>query len=211
MPSADITAFVNAALSPQAQSKAVADFARKKLHEAQQINKRALGRVPAHKTWVDRRPEAPLESVRPDGLIVFEFQLQTELLGWIAEQLEKHSPRGRTGAFVRSHRLYADGVETDPKKPVLAEEYVFLSSDKPGKVRALEGDPRTGNTPHSRQAPNGVYEAVATLAHKRFNNQASIFFTYRAPFQFSARGLVGKERRDAEKDARVPAIVVVAR
>lgn len=199
----DISVLVYEALSPKAQSKAVADFSREKLKEAQQQNRRALGRVPEHDTFVDGRPEAPLESVKPGGVIVFEFELVTDLLAWIADQLEKHSPR-RSGAFAASHSLFADGVEVDPRKPPPAEEYVFISTDGPGKARALEQG-------HSRQAPNGVYEVVATLAQRRFGNQASVHFTYRAAAGFSARGLQGRARAQAQKDARTPAIVVVAR
>lgn len=199
----DISVLVDDALSPKAQSKAIADFAREKLREAQQQNRRALGRVPEHDTFVDGRPEAPLEAVKPGGVIVFEFELVTDLLAWIADQLEKHSPR-RTGAFAASHTLFADGVEVDPRKPPSADEYVFLSSDSAGKARALEQG-------HSRQAPNGVYEVVATLAQRRFGNQASVHFSYRAAPGFSARGLTGRARGQVEKDARTPAIVVAVR
>lgn len=199
----DITAFVNEALSPKAQSRAIADFARQELRKVQNINERALGREPTYDTFVDGRSEAPLESVKPSGTIVFEFHLVLDALAWIAEQLFVHSP-WRTGAFAASHALFADGVEVDPKTPLPAEEYVFLAADIPGKVRALERG-------HSKQAPNGVYEVVATLAQRRFGNQASVYFTYRTPYGVSFRHLSGKARRQAEKDARVPAIVIVPR
>jgi hypothetical protein len=206
----DITAFVDAALSPKAQSKAIADFAREELKRIERQHRRVLGRAPKHETIVDGRQGASEDSVRPNGTIVYEFGIIADALVWIAEQLERHSPR-RTGVFAASHTLFADGVRADPKKPPAAEEYVFLSLDRPEKVRALEGDPQTGRKPHSSKAPNGVYEVVADLARRRFGNQASVHFTYHAPFGSSFRGLTGKARRQAEKDVRVPAIVVVPR
>jgi hypothetical protein len=55
-------------------------------------------------------------------------------------------------------------------------EFVFLSSAPyAGKI---EGEHKP---PESRQAPNGVFEAVAALAQMRFP-QLDIGFSYRAPF-----------------------------
>lgn len=196
-----VTAFLNDALSPARQSKAFADFARQELRKGQEQNKRVLGVIPSHKTFVDGKREAPLESVRPNGTIVFEFELVLDVLGWIAGQIATHSPV-RTGQFLGSHALFADGVEVNPAKPPPAREYVFLSLDKPGKVRSLESG-------HSRQAPAGVYEVVAKMARDRFSNHAKVRFSYHAPYKPELRGVTGKARRQAEKDVRVPAIIVV--
>lgn len=213
----DITVFLNEALSPKAQSKALAEFAQQELKKAEEQDRRALGRVPSHTTTVDGRRDAPLESVKPNGLIVFEFELVGDLLRWIADQLETHSPR-RTGAYAASHILLADGNVADPQNPPLAQEYVFLSPLP--YARPLERG-------HSRQAPDGIYQAVALLAQRRFSNQVSVEFTYRpAPGGSAARvAAFGKRtaylrpglrrRRNAnrrfEKDIRQPAIVVVPR
>lgn len=197
-----ITAVLNDALSPKMQSKAFANFARQELRKGEEQNKRVLGVIPSHKTFVDGKREAPLESVRPNGTIVFEFELVLDVLGWIAGQLAIHSPI-LTGQFLKSHVLFADGVEVDnPAKPPPAREYVFLSIDKPGKVRSLESG-------HSKQAPAGVYEVVADLAQRRFSNHAKVRFSYHAPYKSDLRGLTGAARRQAEKDERVPAIIVV--
>jgi hypothetical protein len=196
-----ITAFLNEALSPAAQSKAFANFARQELRKGQEQNKQVLGTIPSHKTFVDGRREAPLESVRPNGRIVFEFELVLDVLGWIAGQLATHSPV-RTGQFLGSHALFADGVEVNPAKPPPAREYVFISLDKPGKVRSLESG-------HSKQAPAGVYEVVAQLARARFSNHAKVRFSYHAPYRPDLRRVTGPARRKAEKDVRVPAIIVI--
>lgn len=197
----DLRVFVDAALSPKEQSRVIADIAQQILSDAERQNQRALGRVPEHTTIVDGRKEAAIETVKPDGMIVFEFELVLDVLGWIAGQLAIHSPV-RTGQFLGSHTLLADGVEANPAKPPPAREYVFLSIDKPGKVRSLESG-------HSKQAPAGVYEVVAKMAHDRFSNYARISFSYHAPYKSDVRGMTGMVRRRAEKDVRVPSIIVV--
>lgn len=199
--SGDISSLVYSSLSPESQREAIADLARQALKDAEQVNRRVLGHAPEHKTFVDGRKEAPLESVKPDGLIVFEFNLITDLLAWIAEQLETHSPI-RTGAFAKSHKLFADGVEADPANPPPAEEYVFMSLLP--YAESLEHG-------HSKQDPNGIYEVVATLAQRRFGNQAVVRFMYRTPFGMTLSGLAGSARRQPHKDAHQPAITVVLR
>src|SRR4051812_24553567 len=79
-------------LSPSGRSATLAAFAGEALVEAEQQNAAVLGRVPDHETFVDGRVGARLESVRPDGVIVFEFDLLEELFVWVAEQLVRHSP-----------------------------------------------------------------------------------------------------------------------
>jgi hypothetical protein len=180
----DITAFLDEALSPKAQSEALAGFAREELSKAQQRNKQALGRVPDHTTAVDGKSEAPLETVKPNGVIVFEFELVLEALLWIAAQLRQHSPE-RSGRYARSHILLADGFEVDVGEPPPAHSYEFVSTVP--YARKIERG-------LSELAPDGVYEVVAALAQRRFGNQARVDFTYAS---------VGGERQ--------PAIVVTPR
>jgi hypothetical protein len=54
----------------------------------------------------------------------------------------------------------------------------------------------------SRQAPDGVYQAVAALARRRFGSLAMVQFTYRG-----VSGLSFPKRRSAA-DMRPPAIVI---
>ena len=84
-----------------------------------------------------------------------------------------HSPR-LTGHYASSHVLFADGAETSVNNPAPAEEYVFVNTTP--YARKLEGT--KGRPPSSPQAPDGVYQAVATLARK-FSNVAKVTFSYR--------------------------------
>lgn len=200
----DIVLQVSRDLSPSARSKLIADTARRGLRESQEKNRAALGTVPPHDTFVDGRRTEALETVNPDrGTILFVFRLQNDVVDWVWEQLVKHSPV-LTGRYRQSHRLFADGVEVDRPDPTkVAEEWVFLS-DVPYARKIERG--------LSDQAPDGVYEAVATLASRRFGNIARVRFTYREAVTIALDPrLRGKERSATQRNRRQPAIVITMR
>lgn len=219
----DVLLHVSDRMSPQARQKLVATMARKMLTEAQAENKKALGTVPPHKQFVDGRQNAPLETVNPDhGTIVFEFELITELLSWIGEQLVIHSPVGsppkdkHPGLYKASHVLLADGVEViaDAKIP-MADEYIFVNVQP--YARKLENG-------LSSQAPDGVYDVVADMANRRFGNIAKIRYTLVGVSESDASDLwswaaknasreagSAKQRRKYEKNIRQPAIKITVK
>lgn len=168
----DLRAIVDQELSPKAQSAALAQYAREQLVEAQAQNRSALGAVPVHETFVDGRASERLDDVKPDGTIVFVFELLDEVLDWIGEMLVTQSPV-LTGRYANSHMLFAGGVDATGRGVVNAEEFTFANTMP--YARKIE----RGLSP---QAPDGVYEAVAAMAAGRFGNIATIFFTYRAVF-----------------------------
>lgn len=195
--------------SPEERAKSLAGYARKALAEAQEQNRQAIGVVPPHETFVDGRRNAPLESVRPNGVIVFEFELLADMFGYIDLLLIKHSPV-RSGRFRKSHILLADGVEVDPSSPILpdAEEFVYLNTQP--YARKIERG-------LSKQAPDGVFEAVAALASMRFGNMAKIRFGYRSlvggavgewagKTKMTRRKMTGAKRQDWL--TRQPAIII---
>lgn len=222
----DLAVIVDEELSPAAQSRALAVFARETLAEAQATNRQALGRVPPHRTFVDGVPGAPPDRVRPSGTIVFEFELVGDVLMFIFAELERVSPV-RSGRYRSSHTLFADGIEvpiTDRTQVIPpAREYVFVSNLP--YARKLEGS--KVRKPLSRQAPRGVYEVTAVKAKARFGNIALVRFSFRAPIGGAVMPYVpvgrggpktgprpGKAQRSAanmERAARYPAIVVTAR
>jgi hypothetical protein len=175
-------------LSPAGRSAALASFARDALAEARQVNRNALGSEPRFDTFVDGREGAAIESVRPDGAIVFEFDLLRDLVIWIDAQLKRFSPV-RTGRYRRSHAIFADGSQLDDPKALSrhAREIVFIPTVE--YARRIEAG-------SSKQAPNGVYQAVAALARSRFGNIAKIAYTFRALDDVDLR------------DRRQPAIVL---
>lgn len=168
--SRDVEVMLKDTLGPEARSRYLADFARDQLEDAQAMNRQAFERVPPHESFVDGRESADFDAVRPDGTITINFQLLQEVLEWIGEQLVLSSPV-LTGNYAKSHTLFADGVEvTDPRNaPADAKTFTFISDVLYARKigRGL-----------SPQAPDGVYEVVSALAHRRFSNIAKIFYAY---------------------------------
>ena len=172
----DIELLINRDLSPEAQSQALAELAKSALVDAQTVNEQAVGRAVAHQTFVDGVAGAPETSVRPDGTILYEFELVEELLVWIGEQLVLHAPV-KSGRFAKSFVMLADGEEvTLGDKLVDAVEYVFTNTQP--YARKIEGD--DNRAPESPQAPDGVFEVVAKQANQRFGNIAKITFGLRS-------------------------------
>lgn len=199
--------------SPAARSAMLAQVARTALADAEAQDEAVLGVVPTHVTYVDGSAGASEDGVRPDGVIVYEFSLVSDVFLWIDEQLQIHSP-SRSGRFSRSLKLYADGVEVDPSGPIPdAVEYVYLNT-QPYSRKIERG--------FSPQAPNGVFEAVAALARARFGKLAKISFTYRAVVggeigqwaaSASAKRLAARKRRSKSMEwlTQSPAIVITVK
>ena len=204
--SRELELFMKEDLGPKARSAMLAAFAAEAIAEAAQQNAKVLGRVPPYDVYVDGREGAPLTSVKPEGTIRAEFQLVNEALAWIATQLQLHSPV-LTGRYAKSHELFADGVDTEnPNAAPPAEEYVFLNTQP--YARKIEGYRGLGGVVHrapsSPQAPDGVYQAVATLAQRRFGNVAKITFSYRTAI---GGDIIGGKAGD-RSNLRNPAIIV---
>lgn len=200
----DIKILVSDFLSPEAQSEAIADFAQSALDEALAVDTAALGRTPDYVTIVDGRAGAPLDSVRPDGTIVFRFDVITEVVTWIEYQLITHSPV-RSGRYQQSHRIYLDGGgEFDGKKiPQDIREIVFAPTVP--YARLIEPH---GNKPgESKQAPDGVYQAVAELARRQFGG-VRISFGYRSVLGIQESATERRARPGAPRDLRQPAIII---
>jgi hypothetical protein len=205
----DIELMLSDDLSPTAQSAQFAEYAGEQIEEAKQIDATILGRVPRYTVSVDGQMDAPLTSVKSDGVIVAEFELIDDVLKWIADQLETHSPV-KTGRYQKSHTLFADGTEIDVGAVISpADVYTFIN-DQPYARKIERGS--------SSQAPDGVYQAVAHLAAARFGNIAKISFTFQAflggaigawaaTTKMSSKGHAAASSR-AEWLSRQPAIIV---
>jgi hypothetical protein len=183
---------VDGSLSREAAQKRIAVMAREEIAEGDEINRRALGSVPPRTITVDGRNGAPLESVNPHrGTIIVEWSLIGDVLQWIFATLRARSPRV-SGAYLKGHKLYADGRESDPTRPPLAKEYVFQNLVP--YARKIE----IGKTKSGRnfviQVENKIYLRTADDAKAKFGNVAKIRHVYQAA-------------RDGNSD-RVPTIVV---
>jgi hypothetical protein len=212
----DVDFIIRDDLSPQAQSKNLALFARQKVHDAQKTNFNALGYKPPQESFVDGLKSENFEQVRPDGTIVVEFDLIHDLLRYIDTTLVKYSPR-LSGQYIRSHAFFADGVEVPFGEDLpVAREYQFVNTVP--YARKIERG-------HSPQAPEGVYEVVALIARRHYGKLAKIQFSYRSPLtgsvntwagSASAKAMAhrvrgGSERLHTDWLTRQPAIVITHR
>lgn len=207
-------------LSPEATSRVFADFAGKVIEGAKAQNARVLGRVPPYTVAVDGRLGAPLESVKPGGVVFVEFELVFEAIQWIGDMLEQFSPVGTApkdqhpGLYKRSHVLIADGVAVeDGKIPPVASRLTFVNTQP--YARKIERG-------LSSQRPEGVYQAVAQLASSKFSNVAKIKFGYETPlfgaidtWASSPAGLAWAKRKSRRRQSlhsewlrRQPAIII---
>lgn len=215
----DVAILFPDAFSPRQRSLELARFARDGIDQADAQNAAAVGHQMPHTETVDGREGAPLNSVRPNGVIVAEWTLFDEMFQWIAEQLSKHSPvggamdtrPGHPGLYRASHVFLADGSQVFPGEVVpAADEYVFVNTVP--YARKIE----RGLSP---QAPEGVYETVAVLASRRWGNLARVRFSYRSPLfgdiQSWASGTSMQTRAKGTKRrdwlTRQPAIVITPR
>lgn len=169
---------VDGNLSKEAAQRRIAVIAREEIAEGDEVNRKALGTVPPRTITVDGRQGAPLESVKPDrGRIVVEWQLVGDVVQWIFATLRARSPR-ITGAYLKGHKLFADGLAVDPDKPPLASEYTFLNIVP--YARKIEIGKTQAGRDFVIQVENRIYERTARDAKARFGNVAKINFSYQA-------------------------------
>jgi len=193
---------VSELLAPEARSEAIAEFARGRLDEALDKNSRAVGGTTPFEQFVDGRKGAMLESVNPErGVIVFEFELVSEVLAWIMTMLIERSPR-RSGRYRDSHTFFADGAQAVIGAPPIAEEYSFANLQP--YARKLEIARTKSGRDFLISVPNRIYERTAKDARARFGNVAKIGFTYRG---YAGGGVVGGRAGNKAK-LRYPTITV---
>lgn len=207
----DLRVVLAADLSPEKRSEALAGFAQQALRETQDVNRKALGEEPSYETFVDGVRGAPLRQVKPDGTIIFKFDLVDDALSWIGTELVKASPV-KTGKFADSHIVLADGHLVEAGSPLPpADEYAFVNTQP--YARKIE----RGLSP---QAPEGVFEAVAVMAARRFGNIGRVRFGYRsittggiASWAAGTTMLSGNRRGNKRQDwlTRQPAVIVTLR
>jgi hypothetical protein len=193
----------------QAEQQAAAQFTRDGLEEAKAADQAIFGHVPPYTVTVDGRPNAPLETVNLlRGEVVFEFDLITDVLKWIASTLADRSPV-LSGAYKRGHKLLADGREIQlggvaPK----ADEFVFANSVP--YARKIEIGKTEAGRAFVIEVPNRIYERTAKDAAARFGNIADVQFGYMELLGgYTLRRSVGRRRaRAAGASVASPAIIV---
>jgi len=174
----DITKILRDDLSDKAKSRDIAEFARQRLMEAEQINKAVLGKNPPYKVFVDGRLNAPLESVKPAGVIEFVWDetLPIVVVERGLEWLREESPVV-SGTYRDSHTLYVNGSPAARLPEAYRGEEIMISNPVPYARKIEVGRTRAGRA-FVIQVPNRIYERVARRLQQRFDNVAAITFAW---------------------------------
>ena len=211
-------------LSPQEVSARFGAFASMQIAEIDAENAQAAGHALPRETFVDGRESDDFASVRPDGTIVATWELTTEVVRYVWDQIQKSAAtrfRHPTGRFAKSQRIYADGVEVETPEEAAAAQEVVIASTVP-YARKIEGNfSKQGGVWASNEG--GIYHAVAALAASKYGNVAKIKFGARevlgggTALSAWAKGHSamianeGKRRKEHSRDSRQPAVVIVFR
>lgn len=211
----DVELLIDETLSPEAYSQAFGRAARRIIERQDNENAASLGRDVTYDTFVDGRESSALETAR--SRIVAEWDLMGSLFEDVFAMLLEESPV-LTGAYAQSITLFADNVPVAPTATDAvpeAGEY-FFAATVPYARKIERGQ--------SSWAPDGVFQAVAAVASKRFGNIARIKYSMRSirggaiGDWASSSGYVAPGRlrnrpgeRRTEWLTRQPAIVIVPR
>lgn len=164
--SGQINFLISKTLSPSARSKKFAEFAKAGITEADAINGRALGRPVSHTVTVDGQAGATIDSVKPEGLIVAQWDVGTPALIWIWNALRNRSPF-LTGKYRKGHQLFADGAELALGAIIpIARAYLFVNAE-PYSHKIEVGKTESGRD-FEIMVPNRIYERVARETDSMF-------------------------------------------
>lgn len=197
----DIILGLSPELSPADRSAAIAAFAQDQLAVAEATDAGVLGEVPDHTTFVDGSENDDLKSVRPDGVIVFDFDVLTLIVRWIEQQILTHSPV-RSGLYKKSHQIYVDGSAIDSGARISGSVQQVIFAPAVLYAQRLERG-------WSKQAPDGIYQVVAAMARQKFLASAvSVSFGYTQVNDISVPRPSRFTRKVSSRELRMPAIIL---
>lgn len=125
---------------------------------------------------VDRRFDAPIESVKPFGRIEFVQRVDIgEVVEWIWKRLLERSPV-LTGRYQDSHIVMINGVQVPDIRAIGLEQRGYQPGDR---IQFVNTQPyaRKIEKGHSVKAPNGVYRTVFAAARRRYGR--NLFIDYK--------------------------------
>lgn len=151
--------------------------------------------------FVDGRKGAREEAVKPNGVIIYEYQRLDLVVQFAFEALFDKSPV-LSGAYRTAHTLFLNGAPAANLAAWKAGDDVAISNYVPyaRKIEAGKMKMRVPGTDH-------VYAQAAQVVNARYGNVAKVHFTYRG---ISGGGSVGG-RKGNRSDVRFPALVISER
>jgi hypothetical protein len=119
---------------------------------------------------VDGVKDAPEETVKDGGVIVYDYNRLDQVAEFILTTLRERSPF-RSGRYVRSHIMLLNGAEIDQLAAWNAGDVLSFVNAQPYARKIEAGGENFRTHPH-------VYETTAAIANRRFGNIANITFIY---------------------------------
>jgi hypothetical protein len=150
--------FADAALGPEARSRHLATRARQERDDVIRAGRAA----PSWSVTVDGRPGASEDTVKPDGVIYYQFSNIAEVIGFVAGFITARSPR-KTGEFSRSWRIGVDGhLAGADLTQIPARSEIMLVNIAPWSRKV-----DVGAMPGMR-VPSGIVETTRQAAARKF-------------------------------------------
>ena len=169
------------------------------------------GSPPTYRQIVDGIEGAALEGVRPDGVIVFEWQYLRDVVEQVYQMLVDRSPRD-SGDYIASIKVLVDDREATMDAIGPDTRVVVIVPTVP-YARRLEVGTREAGGPFVLQVRPHIVEETHIAAMRLFRGQAFVGFGYTdLDNAYSIRGPRGKpkvgRRYLISGEVRYPAIFI---
>jgi len=128
------------------------------------------GDLPEVQTFVDGRLGAPEESVKPYGVIRYEFVFASEAATFALKEAQEMSPVD-SGAFRRAWFLMVDGKEVAADAIPPSARRIVLTNDRP-YARKIEVGAMTV------RVPPGIVDRLQRVVLRRFGNSVEADVQY---------------------------------
>ena len=181
---------------------------------AEQVRDEVIGRqrqragvAPAYEQVVNRVRNAPLNTVRPDGVIVFEWSYLREIASEAVRLLTERGPE-LSGDWKRSITVFVDDTAA-PLTAITARTQLVEVSPVIVYARRLERGLDKKGGPFIVQAPMHLVHDTANHLRAFYRNVANIKATY-VQLEANTAGLRGRARSRAQAEMRYPAIEIRA-
>jgi hypothetical protein len=125
---------------------------------------------------VDQIEGAPLEAVRPDGVIIFAWQYMGQVVRDIYDALVARSPLV-SGAYIHGIEVVVDGEQSTPDADFSLAKQVIIVATAPYS-RKLEVHLRKDGRPFVVQVAPHIVEDTRDMAVRLYGDLASIEFNY---------------------------------
>lgn len=143
--------FISRSLSPEARSAALAAFAREDVARLQREGRASTN----YRVFVDERPDAAPETVRPEGRIRYEFNGAAEAVAFALSYLVARSPR-KSGDYKKSWFVLVDGAQwTGPLSDLPVGESIAVVNTQPYHRKIDTGAQGIGVAGRLTQSRNG--------------------------------------------------------